>query len=65
MCDEPTGALDSVTSREIMEIFQKLNDVGKTVVLVTHDKDAASYCKRRVQIEDGRLYGHHKPKTEF
>lgn len=60
LCDEPTGALDSVTSREIMEIFQKLNDEGKTVILVTHDRNAASYCKRQVKIEDGRLYGGQK-----
>lgn len=55
LCDEPTGALDSATSREIMEIFGKLNEEGKTIILVTHDRDAASYCKRLVRIEDGRL----------
>lgn len=55
LCDEPTGALDSATSREIMEIFRKLNEEGKTIILVTHDRDAAAYCKRLVRIEDGRL----------
>lgn len=55
LCDEPTGALDSRTSAEIMDIFQALNEAGKTLVIVTHDADVAKHCKRLVRIEDGRL----------
>ncbi|MBC7543738.1 MAG: ABC transporter ATP-binding protein [Candidatus Sericytochromatia bacterium] len=53
--DEPTGALDTKTSYEIMQIFQALNDKGITVVVVTHEPDIASYCKRLLRMQDGRL----------
>ncbi|MGW9570997.1 ABC transporter ATP-binding protein [Paenibacillus terrae] len=55
LADEPTGALDSKTSVEIMEIFQRLNDQGKTVVLVTHDQEIAEYAKRLIHFRDGRI----------
>lgn len=55
LADEPTGALDSKTSVEIMEIFQRLNDQGKTVVLVTHDQEVAEYAKRLIHFRDGRI----------
>ncbi|TKH41311.1 ABC transporter ATP-binding protein [Paenibacillus sp. FSL R10-2782] len=55
LADEPTGALDSKTSVEIMEIFQRLNDRGKTVVLVTHDQEIAEYAKRLIHFRDGRI----------
>ena len=53
--DEPTGNLDSRTSREIMEILHDLNEQGNTVVVITHDNDIARQAKRRVHILDGRL----------
>ena len=53
LADEPTGNLDSRTSIEIMGIFQKLNDEGMTVVMVTHELDIANYCKRVVVMRDG------------
>lgn len=53
LADEPTGNLDSRTSIEIMGIFQKLNDEGMTVVMVTHELDIAHYCKRIVVMRDG------------
>lgn len=53
--DEPTGNLDSRTSEEIMQIFQKLNNEGKTVVVVTHEQDIAEHAKRIVRFKDGRL----------
>lgn len=56
LCDEPTGALDSKTSAEIMDIFKELNQMGKTIIIVTHDTKVAECCKRRVWIEDGILY---------
>ncbi|MEK3947460.1 ABC transporter ATP-binding protein [Paenibacillus sp. FSL H7-0703] len=55
LADEPTGALDSKTSVEIMGIFQRLNDQGKTVVLVTHDQEIAEYAKRLIHFRDGRI----------
>jgi len=55
LADEPTGNLDSRTSVEIMGIFQKLNDDGLTVVLVTHETDVAQFAKRSLQFRDGRI----------
>ncbi|MFF2529709.1 ABC transporter ATP-binding protein [Brevibacillus sp. NPDC058079] len=55
LADEPTGALDTKTSEEIMGIFQKLNDAGKTVILVTHEPDIAEYAKRIVRFPDGQI----------
>lgn len=53
--DEPTGALDSKTSKEIMNLFQELNDDGQTVIIVTHDPEVASRCKRQIRVEDGKV----------
>ena len=53
LADEPTGALDSKTSAEIMELFHQLHQQGKTIVIVTHDADIAAQCERIVRIEDG------------
>ena len=55
LADEPTGNLDSRTSVEIMEVFQKLNDDGLTIILVTHEPDIAQYAKRSIQFRDGRI----------
>jgi putative ABC transport system ATP-binding protein len=55
LADEPTGALDSTTSAEIMRIFQQRNDEGITVILVTHEPDIASYARRRILFRDGRV----------
>jgi putative ABC transport system ATP-binding protein len=57
LADEPTGNLDSRTSEEIMGIFQKLNDDGKTVVLITHEPDIAQHAKRVVTVRDGLIHG--------
>jgi putative ABC transport system ATP-binding protein len=53
LADEPTGNLDTRTSIEIMGIFQKLNDQGMTLIMVTHELDIAQYCKRIVVMRDG------------
>ncbi len=53
LADEPTGNLDSRTSEEIMAIFQRLNDAGKTIVLITHEPDIAQHAKRIVHVRDG------------
>jgi putative ABC transport system ATP-binding protein len=55
LADEPTGNLDSQTSIEIMGVFQKLNDKGITIVMVTHELDIARYTKRNLIMRDGRI----------
>jgi putative ABC transport system ATP-binding protein len=55
LADEPTGNLDSQTSIEVMGVFQKLNDGGMTVIMVTHELDVARYCKRMIILKDGKI----------
>jgi len=55
LADEPTGNLDTKTSEEVMGVFQKLNDEGKTVVLITHEADIAAHARRVVVFRDGRV----------
>ena len=53
LADEPTGALDTKTSYELMDLLQKINDAGKTLLIVTHELDIAKMCKRIVHLRDG------------
>ncbi|WP_346880715.1 ABC transporter ATP-binding protein [uncultured Algibacter sp.] len=53
LADEPTGALDTKTSHDIMAFIQQLNDEGKTILMVTHEEDIANMCKRIVRLRDG------------
>ena len=53
LADEPTGALDSATSQEIMQFLQQLNNEGKTILIVTHEADISLMCKRIVKLKDG------------
>ena len=55
MADEPTGNLDSHSTREVMEIFSKLYEQGKTIILVTHETDVAAYAGRHVILSDGHI----------
>jgi putative ABC transport system ATP-binding protein len=55
LADEPTGNLDSQTSIEIMGVFQKLNAVGITIIMVTHELDVARFTKRRIVLRDGKI----------
>lgn len=55
LADEPTGALDTKTSAEIMELFKNLNQQGRTVVIVTHDPKVAEQCDRIIEISDGEI----------
>jgi putative ABC transport system ATP-binding protein len=60
LADEPTGNLDSVTSSEVMAIFQQLRSTGITIVLVTHEPDIASFAARVVVLRDGHLLSDHR-----
>jgi len=55
LADEPTGNLDSKTSNEILMIFERLNDLGKTIIIVTHEKEISQYCRRVIQLYDGMI----------
>lgn len=55
LADEPTGALDQKTGREVLNILQKIHQAGKTVIIVTHDPSVAGACNRVIQIVDGKM----------
>ena len=55
LADEPTGALDSKSGKQIMELFERLNEEGVTIVMITHDAKIASYAKRVIRIIDGEI----------
>ncbi|NMA22480.1 MAG: ABC transporter ATP-binding protein [Spirochaetales bacterium] len=55
LADEPTGALDTKTGNQIMELFEELNSEGRTVILVTHDRDLGMRCHRQIHLRDGRV----------
>ena len=60
LADEPTGALDSKTSSEVMSLIQEINNSGKTILVVTHEEDIAKMCKRIVRLKDGVILGDKK-----
>ncbi|MFS4466941.1 ABC transporter ATP-binding protein [Maribacter sp. 2210JD10-5] len=62
LADEPTGALDSKTSYEVMDLIQKINDAGNTILVVTHEPDIADMCKRIVHLKDGIIVEDKKVK---
>jgi putative ABC transport system ATP-binding protein len=55
LADEPTGNLDSQTSIEIMKLFDNLNKMGKTIILVTHEHDIAEWAHRTITVKDGMI----------
>lgn len=55
LADEPTGNLDSATSMEIIELLQKLNQEGKTIIMVTHEPDIAKFARKRLYMRDGKI----------
>lgn len=64
LADEPTGALDSKSGQQVMELFQKLNEEGVTVLMITHDSEIAEHAKRIVLIRDGVLREKEVPANE-
>ena len=65
LADEPTGALDSKTSREVMALIQRINNEGKTILVVTHEHDIANMCKRIVHLKDGIIVEDKKIKQNI
>ena len=64
LADEPTGALDSASGEQVMDLFQKLNDEGITIIMITHDADIASHARRQAIIRDGILTEKEAEKDE-
>ena len=64
LADEPTGALDTKTSNEVLELFQKLNDDGMTIIMVTHDEEVAEFSKRCIHFRDGHIVDDAKTATK-
>lgn len=64
LADEPTGALDTKTSHDIMAFIQQLNDEGKTILMVTHEEDIANMCKRIIRLKDGVIMEDVKVKQD-
>ncbi len=58
LADEPTGNIASVQAQEIMQIFQKLNNEGHTIIMITHEADMAHYAKRIIHVKDGKIVEH-------
>ncbi len=63
LADEPTGNLDTKTSQEVMQLFQELNDEGKTIILITHELDIGAHAKRRIWLRDGEIS--HEERSEI
>lgn len=55
LADEPTGNLDSKVTEELMALFQELNKQGRTLIIVTHEQEIASHCKRQIRLKDGHI----------
>ena len=64
LADEPTGALDSNTSKEVMDLIQKINKAGKTILVATHEEDIAQMCSRIVRLKDGVIVEDKKIKQK-
>lgn len=65
LADEPTGALDSNSGKEVLKLFKKLNDMGNTIIMITHDLNVAKHAKRVVRIVDGVLFEDEKDQPGY
>ena len=63
LADEPTGNLDSVSGRQVIEVLEHLNEAGVTLIIVTHDLDIGRRARRRLRIVDGRIHSQHTEPT--
>ena len=63
LADEPTGALDTVSSAEVMSIFRRLSDQGRTIILITHEPDVAAHARRVIRLSDGRIVADEQPEN--
>jgi putative ABC transport system ATP-binding protein len=63
LADEPTGNLDSASTNEIMKLLVELNDTGRTVVLITHEDEVASFAKRIIKLRDGQVVSDRAPEN--
>lgn len=64
LADEPTGALDSKTGKEVLKMLTDLNNEGNTIIMITHDREIASYAKREVTVKDGKITSNSSNKSE-
>ncbi|GLC29188.1 ABC transporter ATP-binding protein [Clostridium omnivorum] len=64
LADEPTGALDSKTGKEVLKMLTDLNNEGNTIIMITHDREIASYAKREVTVKDGKITSDSSNKSE-
>ena len=58
LVDEPTGNLDLVATKEVLELLDRLHDAGRTIVMITHEEDVAEHADRRLVLVDGKLNDH-------
>jgi putative ABC transport system ATP-binding protein len=63
LADEPTGALDSRSTDEVLELFEGLNRAGRTLVVITHEEDVAAHAQRVIRMRDGRIIGDERNRT--